>query len=1138
MKTNLKRLLALAMVLAMIFALAPAAFADEMSGENEDFYSEDYAGNLYAGDNEHETGLLVPQVYVVIPIYDLPLSVGESTTVTATVTDADSGASYDWYCSDPDVVSIRGSRETVSVTARSAGTATVSLTVTRGDGLSSDADYFTVTVGSASTPVSVSGGDRLQIEAGSSTRLSASVSGGSGSYTYEWECLGDAALSFRDKMRGNAEVYAGKAGSGTVYLTVYDAEDPSNNDMVTWEFTVTGKQAEAPTVEMSRGSVDIGAGGSGSLSLYVTGGSGNYRYEWNSDNPNIVSVAANGSSADIYAASSLMPGANTAQISARVYDNETGLSSSTVYCTVTVSGGSASCDVSDTAAVGQHYSMDTLARRISDYYRGQFGTAINYSASVKFQNTGSSAGSIRLQDSSTVRADTSYSFATFQDMFFDGTNSGSFSTYYQIVDGGNTISGSITLSVSGGIAVIDASLSPTILSMTTGSSQYLTLSVTPWNASYTVDWVVSNNYLLSVTGGGNKVTVRTNNNTGSGTVTAIVTDAFGNKISRSCSVSVTQYAPYDPNQYYNPSLTLMLGSDYYGSKIADNLSDRFRSSFGVYPGEGATIIFPTLGSSVYGTMCTRNGASVEAKRTYSFREFVDMYFIPTAVGTYSYQYQLNYKTNTLQGTVNVQIESASITVDLSPNSLILAPYSSQYITLNVSPASANYRVSWTSSDNRVATVSGSNTSATVTSAGSGTATVTAIVTDSRGVELRRTCTVVVTSGGSAFSPTVSTTLGVPYVGTGASGAMRSQFQSVYGTALADSAIIRFSSTGNTEVGVTRLADGSMIRPNTDYTLAQFVAMYTQPVAAGTYSVPYTLSYAGKSLSGTVNVTINSASISTDLNLSARAPYGFSDPLPSGITGGALFTDSIRNAVGSGWSYIRFTKTSDGTGTLYLDRNYTALSQTANVTQAMLAQLYFVPGSLTGVFSAPYTVYTSTGGVLGTGTLNVNTQPIVFSDVPADAYYAPAVTWAVSRGITSGTGGTFFSPDMIVTRGQAVTFLWRAAGQPKSVLTVNPFTDVVPGSYYYDAVLWAVQQGITNGTTQTTFSPDLPLHRDQMLTFLCRANGAYAGGDNWSQLATDWATNRGLLAGIPGVFVAAGDCPRSEVVFYLWKNYNG
>ena len=126
----------------------------------------------------------------------------------------------------------------------------------------------------------------------------------------------------------------------------------------------------------------------------------------------------------------------------------------------------------------------------------------------------------------------------------------------------------------------------------------------------------------------------------------------------------------------------------------------------------------------------------------------------------------------------------------------------------------------------------------------------------------------------------------------------------------------------------------------------------------------------------------------------------------------------------------------------------------------------------------------------------------------------------------------------MTRGQAVTFLWRAAGQPKSAVVVNPFTDVSEGAYYYDAVLWAVQQGLTNGTSETTFSPDNLLNRDQLLALLYRANGGGLGGANWSSLAVDWANGRGLLDGVPGEFVAASPCPRSDVIYYIWKYYNG
>lgn len=1120
MKANLKRLLALLMVLTLIFALVPAAFADD-SGFGED-------------EEEHGKGLIIPEVEVEFNVFEVPLEVGQTAMVTAIVRNADASATYDWSCDDPGVASISGNKETVTVTGRSAGSTMITLTVTRGDGLSADYDFFFASVEEASSPVSVSGGGSYSLEAGETQNLSATVSGGSGSYEYEWDSYGDAGLSFVDRMRGNATVLASRAGSGGVLLTVYDAEDRSNNDTVAWDFTVADKpQILPPEVEMNRGSIDLGAGGTASLMLEVSGGSGNFEYIWQSDNSRVVSVSGSGKTAEITAASTLLPGANSAQISAHVRDRETGMTSNTVICVVNVSGGSASYSVEDMASVGQPFPMNNLAQRIGDYYAGVFGGQIGYSASVRFQSAGSSLGRIRLQDGTAVKADTSYAFATFQDMYFEAATAGTFSTYYQIVDGGNTISGTISIVATGGTGVTDVTLSASNLQMATSSSQYLSVSVSPAKASYTVKWSVSDNRIVSVYGSGSMVTISSGTRAGSARVTATVTDVNGKEISRSCDVTV-----YENESRYDPSITIMMGSDYRGTTLSDSLSTRFRSVFGFYPADSASIYFSSLGSSRYGTMYLRNGTAAAARRSYTLRDFADMYFIPSAAGTYAMDYQLSYQGYTLEGTMSVYIQAASLNVSLNPASLQMSTYNSQYLSLSISPAAAYYRVNWSTSDSRIAAVSGSNTSATVTSGGTtGTATVYALVTDRNGIEIRRNCTVVVSNSGSIFNPSVSTTLGVPYTGTGTSSAMRSQFQSVYGMTLGDNAIIRFSSTGNNDIAFLRLSDGSNIRPNVDYTLAQYVAMYTQPVSAGTFSVPYTLTYAGKTLKGTISVVVNSSSISTDILLAQRAAYNFSSPIGA-TTGGAIFADSIRNAVGSGWSYLRFGKVSDSTGTLYLNQFSAGITPTTNLTSGMLSQLYFVPGSTNGVFSAPYTVYTTNGGVLGTGTLNIGTQGFAFTDVPAGIYYAPAVDWAVKRGVTSGTSATTFSPDLPVTRGQAVTFLWRAAGQPKHSMTVNPFTDVAPGAYYYDAVLWAVQQGITNGISDNAFGPELTLHRDQMLTFLCRANGGYAGGDNWSELAVNWATGRGLMTGIPGTFGATRDCPRCDVVYYLWKNYNG
>lgn len=117
---------------------------------------------------------------------------------------------------------------------------------------------------------------------------------------------------------------------------------------------------------------------------------------------------------------------------------------------------------------------------------------------------------------------------------------------------------------------------------------------------------------------------------------------------------------------------------------------------------------------------------------------------------------------------------------------------------------------------------------------------------------------------------------------------------------------------------------------------------------------------------------------------------------------------------------------------------------------------------------------------------VRGQGTVFTDVPVGAYYYNAVAWAVANGITAGTTSTTFSPNAPCTRAQIVSFLWRAAGSPKAS-GENPFTDVAAGSYYYDAVLWAVANGITAGTNDgSTFSPSNACSRGEIVTFLHRA----------------------------------------------------
>lgn len=169
--------------------------------------------------------------------------------------------------------------------------------------------------------------------------------------------------------------------------------------------------------------------------------------------------------------------------------------------------------------------------------------------------------------------------------------------------------------------------------------------------------------------------------------------------------------------------------------------------------------------------------------------------------------------------------------------------------------------------------------------------------------------------------------------------------------------------------------------------------------------------------------------------------------------------------------------------------------------------------------------------------------LTFVDVPAGSYYYDAVYWAVEHDITNGTGGDKFSPDAVITRAQMVTFLWRVYGAPK-VTCDNPFTDVDADAYYYDAVLWAVSNGVTKGTSATTFSPDLAVSRSQAVTFQWRASGAMmASGDSFSDVPEDiwytdavtWAAVNGITKGTSATtFSPDMVVSRAQVVTFLYR----
>ena len=172
------------------------------------------------------------------------------------------------------------------------------------------------------------------------------------------------------------------------------------------------------------------------------------------------------------------------------------------------------------------------------------------------------------------------------------------------------------------------------------------------------------------------------------------------------------------------------------------------------------------------------------------------------------------------------------------------------------------------------------------------------------------------------------------------------------------------------------------------------------------------------------------------------------------------------------------------------------------------------------------------------------EKISFADVKSGSYCYDAVQWAVAKGITLGMSDGSFAPNAPCTRGQIVTFLWRAMGCPAPKSTVNPFTDVKSGSYCYEAVLWAVEQGITKGTTATTFSPNAACTRGQAVTFLCRAVGTEGTGDtgfadvganSFCAGSVKWAVENGVTKGTTATTFSPNEtCTRGQIVTFLYR----
>ena len=337
---------------------------------------------------------------------------------------------------------------------------------------------------------------------------------------------------------------------------------------------------------------------------------------------------------------------------------------------------------------------------------------------------------------------------------------------------------------------------------------------------------------------------------------------------------------------------------------------------------------------------------------------------------------------------------------------------------------------------------------------------------------------------------------------------------------------------------TPLAIGGKFQPGTVYT----VKITLETAGAGVFSVKSTYNpIEGKTATVSPKLTGNDYADSVILTYTFDKTAGGYHPGTGTGTGTTTYPITVKSAKNGDVTASHKSASKGTTVTLTVDPDKGYVLDTLTVLDGKDKEIKLTEKNGKYTFTMPASKVT----VAATFKASAPTGKNPFIDVPAGSYYEDAVVWAVEKGITSGTSAVTFDPNGNCTRAQAVTFLWRAAGSPAPKTKVMPFTDVPSGSYYYDAVLWAMEQGITKGTSDTAFSPNASCTRAQIVTFLWRANGSpvVSGNSAFTDVASDayyaaavtWAEKNDVTGGIGnGLFGSNNNCTRAQIVTFLYR----
>ncbi len=627
------------------------------------------------------------------------------------------------------------------------------------------------------------------------------------------------------------------------------------------------------------------------------------------------------------------------------------------------------------------------------------------------------------------------------------------------------------------------------------------------------------------------------------------------------------------------SASVAINSTLDMAQVSKEIDARAFERFGSILGPSSAMIIYTLSGNC-GSFKYRNGKEITTPDDLTYNALMNIVFLPTNTGTFVTEYSIVDGMQAMYGklTVTVDDEPETITeINLSDEIIEMNPYSTHYISLSAEPDYIDYTVEWASDANTIVTIEGNGDNAILHSRGTnGEAVITATVTDSTGYVLSKELYVkVATPDKYTYNPSVVVIMDENYTGTRGSDSIANQFKSSFGITLGDDAKLTFENSGTTKYGKLFMPDRTEISADKEYTFKDLQNMSFEPYVPGVFSVPYSITYEGNTLSGTlytyiqgteldvaisqsqitlepysrsyVYLTINTESSdytikwdSSDKSIATIKENGFGADISSnGANGTSIITATITDTE-TGAKVVKSCSVSvmNAKGTTYSPSIFTLIGSDyygTNISDSLAAQyknLYktALPNDAIMEFSSVGDESVGIIRLVENSPIEAN-KKYTFSDFKGMYFEKKAVgTYIMPYTLKAGTNSMDGNISIVVAASGIDSEEPADDDYSDNPNIQTSFADVPEGRWSNAAVAFVAKRGIFTGVGDNEFGPEIPMTRGMLMTVLARYAGADAYGDRWQELGLAWSVDNGISDGSD----PEGYITREQLVTMLWR----